>query len=125
VSLLLDTHLVLWWMAGEASRISKKALAALGSDGIDPVVSAVTIWEAAIKRGLGKLEAPGDLLAQLEGAGVELLPIAPRHADLVASLPLHHRDPFDRLLVAQATLEGMPLVSDDKSLRRYDIEVVW
>ena len=125
MNLLLDTHLVLWWMTGEASRISKKALAALGSEGADPVVSAVTIWETAIKRGLGKLEAPGDLLAQLEGAGVELLPIGPRHADLVASLPLHHRDPFDRLLVAQATLEGMPLVSDDESLRRYDIEVVW
>jgi PIN domain nuclease of toxin-antitoxin system len=125
VNLLLDTHLVLWWMTGEASRISKKALAALGSDGIDPIVSAVTIWETAIKRGLGKLDAPGDLLSQLEQAGVELLPITPRHADLVATLPPHHRDPFDRLLVAQATLEGLAVVSDDKSLRRYDIEVVW
>jgi PIN domain nuclease of toxin-antitoxin system len=125
VTLLLDTHLVLWWMAGETSRISKKALAALGSDGLEPVVSAVTIWEAAIKRGLGKLESPGDLLPQLEGAGVELLPITARHADLVASLPLHHRDPFDRLLVAQATLEELPLVSDDAMLRRYEIEVVW
>ena len=112
-------------MAGEASRISKKALAALGSEGVDPIVSAVTVWEAAIKRGLGKLEAPGDLLAQLEGAGVELLPITARHADLVASLPLHHRDPFDRLLIAQATLEGLPLVTDDELIRRYDIEVVW
>jgi PIN domain nuclease of toxin-antitoxin system len=112
-------------MAGEASRISKKALATLGSEGIDPIVSAVTVWEAAIKRGLGKLEAPGDLLAQLEGAGVELLPITARHADLVASLPLHHRDPFDRLLVAQATLEGLPLVTDDESIRRYDVEVIW
>jgi PIN domain nuclease of toxin-antitoxin system len=125
VKLLLDTHLVLWWMTGEASRISKKALAALGSEGKDPVVSAVTIWETAIKRGLGKLDAPDDLLSQLERAGVELLPVTPRHANLVASLPLHHRDPFDRLLVAQATLEGFPLVSDDESLRRYDIEVVW
>ncbi len=125
MNLLLDTHLVLWWMTGEASRISKKALAALGSDGIDPVVSAVTIWETAIKRDLGKLEAPDDLLSQLEGAGVELLPVTPRHADHVASLPLHHRDPFDRLLVAQATLEGLPLVSDDEWVRRYDIEVVW
>lgn len=125
MNLLLDTHLLLWWMTGEASRISKKALAALGSDGIDPVVSAVTIWETAIKRDLGKLEAPGDLLSQLEGAGVELLPVTPRHADHVASLPLHHRDPFDRLLVAQATLEGLPLVSDDERVRRYDIEVVW
>lgn len=123
--LLLDTHLVLWWMNGEASRISKKALAALGSDGIDPIVSAVTVWEVAIKRGLGKLEAPDDLLPQLERAGVELLPISPRHADLVASLPAHHRDPFDRLLVAQATLEGLALVSEDEAMRRYEIEVVW
>ncbi len=125
MKLLLDTHLVLWWMAGEVSRISEKALAALGSDGIEPIVSAVTVWEAAIKRGLGKLEAPDDLLPQLERAGVELLPITARHTDLVASLPLHHRDPFDRLLVAQATVEGLPLVSDDESLRRYDVEVVW
>lgn len=123
--LLLDTHLVLWWMNGEASRISKKGLAALGSEGIEPIVSAVTIWEVAIKRGLGKLEAPDDLLTQLEGAGVELLPVSARHADLVASLPPHHRDPFDRLLVAQATLEGIALVSDDKAFRRYDIEIVW
>ena len=123
--LLLDTHLVLWWMNGEASRISRKALAALGSEGIAPVVSAVTIWEVAIKRGLGKLEGPDDLLPQLERAGVEVLPIAARHADLVGSLPLHHRDPFDRLLVAQAILEGLALVSDDTAMRRYDIEVVW
>ena len=123
--LLLDTHLVVWWMAGEASRISRKALRSLGSEGMDPVVSAVTIWEVAIKRGLGKLDAPGDLLPQLEGAGVELLPVTARHADLVGSLPLHHRDPFDRLLVAQAMLEGLPLVTDDESVRRYDVEVVW
>lgn len=123
--LLLDTHLVLWWMNGEASRISKKGLAALGSEGMEPVVSAVTIWEVAIKRGLGKLEAPDDLLPQLEGAGVELLPVSARHADLVTSLPLHHRDPFDRLLVAQAALEEIALVSDDKAFRRYDIEIVW
>jgi PIN domain nuclease of toxin-antitoxin system len=125
VNLLLDTHLVLWWMTGEASRISKRALASLGSDGCEPVVSAVTIWETALKRCLGKLDAPGDLLSQLEQAGVELLPVTPRHANLVATLPLHHRDPFDRLLVAQATLEGLPLVSEDEALRRYDIEVVW
>ena len=123
--LLLDTHLVVWWMAGEASRISKKALGSLGSEGMEPVVSAVTIWEAAIKRQFGKLDAPGDLLPQLEGAGVELLPVTARHADLVGSLPLHHRDPFDRLLVAQAMLEGLPLVTDDASVRRYDVEVVW
>ena len=123
--LLLDTHLVVWWMSGEASRISARALKSLGSEATEPVVSAVTIWEAAIKRELGKLDVPGDLLPQLEGAGVELLAVTPRHADRVASLPLHHRDPFDRLLVAQAMLEGLPLVTDDETVRRYDVEVVW
>jgi PIN domain nuclease of toxin-antitoxin system len=125
LKLLLDTHLILWWMGGEPSRISEKGLAALGSEGMEPVVSTVTIWEVAIKRGLGKLDAPLDLLPQIEGAGVELLPVMPRHADLVASLPLHHRDPFDRILVAQAMSEGLPLVSDDQSLHDYDVEVIW
>jgi len=123
--LLLDTHLVVWWMNGEASRISEKGLAALRSEGMEPVVSAVTIWEAAIKRGLGKLEVPDDMLTQIERAGVELLPVRARHADLVSSLPPHHGDPFDRLLVAQATVDGLPLVTDDESLQRYDVEVIW
>jgi PIN domain nuclease of toxin-antitoxin system len=123
--LLLDTHLVLWWMGGEVSRISKRGMAALGSEGMEPVVSAVTIWEVAIKRSLGKVRSPEGMLAALEGAGVELLAVSARHADRVASLPLHHRDPFDRLLVAQASVEGLPLVSADEQLRRYEVEVVW
>jgi PIN domain nuclease of toxin-antitoxin system len=122
---LLDTHLVLWWMEGEVSKISERALAALGSDGMEPVVSAVTVWEVAIKRSLDKVKARAGMLNEIERAGVELLPVTARHADLVASLPLHHRDPFDRLLVAQATAENIPLVTGDKSLRRYDIEVIW
>ncbi|MGB7684827.1 MAG: type II toxin-antitoxin system VapC family toxin [Solirubrobacterales bacterium] len=125
MNVLLDTHLVLWSMLGEMSRISEKGLAALGSQEFTPIVSAVSIWEAAIKRGLGKLNVPTDLLRQIEGAGVELLPVTPRHADLVASLPLHHRDPFDRILVAQAMSEGLPLVSDDEALHRYEVEVIW
>jgi PIN domain nuclease of toxin-antitoxin system len=122
---LLDTHLVLWWMEGEVSKISKRALAALGSEGMEPVVSAVTVWEVAIKRSLGKVKARAGMQDEIERAGVELLPVTARHADLVASLPLHHRDPFDRLLVAQATAENIPLVTSDKSLRRYDVEVIW
>jgi PIN domain nuclease of toxin-antitoxin system len=112
-------------MEGEVSKISERALAALGSEGMEPVVSAVTVWEVAIKRSLGKVKARAGMLNEIERAGVELLPVTARHADLVASLPLHHRDPFDRLLVAQATAENIPLVTDDKSLRRYDIEVIW
>jgi PIN domain nuclease of toxin-antitoxin system len=112
-------------MAGEADRIGKGAAAAIAGDKDGVVVSAVTVWEVAIKRGLGKLDAPADLLQQLEQARVELLPITARHADRVASLPPHHRDPFDRLLVAQATVEGLALVSSDGSLRDYDIDVLW
>jgi PIN domain nuclease of toxin-antitoxin system len=112
-------------MEGEVSKISERALAALGSEGMEPVVSAVTVWEVAIKRSLGKVKARGGMLNEIERAGVELLPVTARHADLVASLPLHHRDPFDRLLVAQATAENIPLVSSDESLRRYDVEVIW
>jgi PIN domain nuclease of toxin-antitoxin system len=122
---LLDTHVLLWWMSGAKDRLSETALAAVTAPGASIVVSAVTIWEIAIKRGLGKLNAPGDLVQQLERAGVTLLPINARHADYVASLPPHHRDPFDRLLVAQARIEQLPVVSADGPISRYDVQVVW
>jgi PIN domain nuclease of toxin-antitoxin system len=122
---LLDTHVLLWWMSGGMERLSKAAQAAVTAPGAVIVVSAVTVWEIAIKRGLGKLDAPGDLIPQLERAGVGLLPITARHADYVASLPPHHRDPFDRLLVAQAKIERLAVVSADGPLSRYDIDVVW
>lgn len=111
-------------MAGEQERIGQKARKAI-SGGDQVVISAVVIWEVAIKRGLGKLDAPADLFDQLLKAGVDLLSISPRHANRVGTLPMHHRDPFDRLLVAQADCDGLGLVSADGELRRYGIEVVW
>lgn len=112
-------------MAGEQDRIGEKARRAIAK-GEDPVlISAVVIWEVAIKRQLDKLEAPNDLLDQLEQAGVDLLPVTPRHADRVGTLPLHHRDPFDRLLIAQAEIENLILVTADDELRRYGIKVIW
>jgi PIN domain nuclease of toxin-antitoxin system len=93
--------------------------------GAPVLVSAVVIWEVAIKRHLGKLNAPEDLLDQLEKAEVDLLPITPRHADRVATLPMHHRDPFDRLLVAQAQSDELLLVTADSDLADYGIETVW
>ncbi|MGI8622471.1 MAG: type II toxin-antitoxin system VapC family toxin [Solirubrobacteraceae bacterium] len=125
VALLLDTHVVLWWMTGDTGRISRAAVQAIGAENARIVVSAVSVWEVAIKRRLGRLDAPDDLLPQLERARVELLPISARHADRVATLPPHHRDPFDRLLVAQAASEALALVTADESLRRYDVDVVW
>jgi PIN domain nuclease of toxin-antitoxin system len=122
---LLDAHVLLWWMADARDRLSSRAITALSAPGASVVVSAVTVWEIAIKRGLGKLDAPEDLVAQLERAGVALLPITARHADAVASLPSHHRDPFDRLLIAQSKIERLPVVTADGPIGRYDIEVVW
>lgn len=111
-------------MAGEAGRIGDDAMDAIGKGPI--VISAVVIWEIAIKRRLGKLDAPTDLLTRLKEADVDLLPITARHAERVGTLPMHHQDPFDRLLVAQADLNGLVLVSGDAAMRRYDeIEVLW
>lgn len=113
-------------MGGEPDRIGKKAKEAIGGGEEQIVISAVVIWEVAIKRRLGKLDAPADLLPRLEEAQVELLPISARHADRVGTLPMHHQDPFDRLLVAQADVDGLTLVSGDAAVRRYDeIEVLW
>ena len=113
-------------MAGETSRIGDRAIAAIESGSGPIVISAVVVWEIAIKRRLGKLDAPADLLARLEHANVDLLPISARHADRVGTLPMHHQDPFDRLLVAQADIDGLTLVSGDAAMRRYDeVEVLW
>ena len=112
-------------MAGEPDQIGTRARKALIAAENRVVISAVVVWEVAIKRGLGKLDAPSDLLEQLERADVDLLPITGRHADRVGSLPLHHRDPFDRLLIAQAEIDDLALVTADDALRRYGVEVVW
>lgn len=112
-------------MAGEPERMGRRAREAIGTDEAPLLVSAVVVWEVAIKRRLGKLEAPPDLLDRLERAGVDLLPITARHADRAGTLPMHHRDPFDRLLVAQAEIDGLTLVSADEEIGNYDIEVMW
>lgn len=116
---------MLWWLAGEHERIGAKAREAIEAKGTRVVVSAVNVWEVAIKRRLGKLDAPADLLDQLEQARVDLLPINARHADCVSTLPMHHRDPFDRLLIAQATVESMTLATADAWIDAYEIDVLW
>jgi PIN domain nuclease of toxin-antitoxin system len=112
-------------MAGESDRLGDETRRAITAGNERVVISAVVIWEVAIKRRLGKLEAPNDMRERLEGAAVELLPITARHADRVGTLPLHHRDPFDRLLIAQAELDGLCLVSGDAEFRGYEVDVIW
>ena len=87
-------------------------------------VSVVAVWELAIKRVSGKLEAPDNLEASVVGQGYANLPITFRHAELAASLPLYHRDPFDRMLIAQAQAEGLTLVTDDSQISRYDVPMM-
>lgn len=89
------------------------------------LLSAAVVWEVAIKRSLGRLEAPPDFAATLLAGGALALPVTLEHAGAVERLPLHHRDPFDRLLVAQAALESAVVVSRDPLLEPYGITVVW
>lgn len=118
--LLLDTHALLWAL-GDVARLAPPAREAL-DDGRNPVfVSAASLWEIGIKRALGKLEAPDDLEAEVLAADFKPLPIGLAHAWQAAALPPHHQDPFDRLLVAQAQLEGLTLVTRDGRIRAYDV----
>jgi PIN domain nuclease of toxin-antitoxin system len=124
VKLLLDTHALLSLLFADG-RLSPAAHAAMERPDTRLVVSAVSVWEIAIKRSIGKLSAPDDVIERIEGAGAEMLSITPRHADAVAALPFHHRDPFDRLLIAQARLEGCAIVTADRAFPAYDVPVVW
>jgi PIN domain nuclease of toxin-antitoxin system len=122
--LLVDTHAALW-LLGEDERLSPHADALLTDAANEILLSAAVVWEVAIKRSLGKLDAPDGFASQLVNGGAVPLTISLDHADAVRSLPWHHRDPFDRLLVAQATLEDAVLVSNDERLDPYEVEVAW
>ena len=118
--LLLDSHVALWWLEG-ADDLGPECIALIESAD-DVRFSAVTPWELGIKRALGKLDHPDGLVAALEAAGFSELPITAVHAERAPTLPPHHRDPFDRMLVAQAQIDERRLVSADHSLDPYDVE---
>ena len=123
LNLLLDTHVVLWALTDDQT-LSPHGRAALVDNRNRVVVSAAAVWEIAIKRALGKLDAPDDLIHTLAATGFDALPISLEHAAAAGALPRHHRDPFDRMLVAQARLEGLALMTRDSRMARYDVEVV-
>jgi len=124
VKLILDTHAALWWLSGD-ERFGAAAEEQITDATNQVLLSAAVVWEVAIKRSLGKLAAPDDLAAALIAGGAQPLAIGLEHAAAVQGLPWHHRDPFDRLLIAQATVERAALVSADEALRAYDVRVVW
>jgi PIN domain nuclease of toxin-antitoxin system len=128
VRLLLDTHTVIWWV-DQDHLLSPSSYAAIADPANDLLLSAGTIWEIAIKVGLAKLSLSQPYRQWLSQAiadlGVTVLPVTVAYADVQAGLPHHHRDPFDRLLIAQALVENVPLISKDDTFDQYGITRVW
>ena len=120
---LLDTHAVLWALADPA-KLSRAARTALEDARNEVFVSVVSGWEIAIKRALGKLEAPDDLEAAIRMQGFEPLLLTFHHAAQAGGLPPHHRDPFDRMLIAQAQAEGLILVTRDSNIPLYGVRIL-
>lgn len=124
MKLLLDTHVVLWW-THDSKRLSDAVQELLADPRHEVFLSSVVAWEIAVKRALGKLTVRPGLVAELVQHGASELPVSIAHATAVEALPPHHRDPFDRMLVAQARAEGAVLVSSDEAMRAYDVPVSW
>lgn len=125
--LLLDTHIFLW-AAGNPEEIAEPARLAIANSQNQVYVSAAVAWEITIKTTLGKLKVPGDpatwFPARVRSLGFAHLPILPEHALAVGTLPDHHRDPFDRILIAQAHLEGMHFVTRDPQIQKYPVNLL-
>ena len=124
MNLLLDTHVLLWWLDDPTTLLSEQALTAIRDPDNKITVSVVSAWEIAIKKALNKLEAPEDLKEMIVDSGFELMPVDYEHAWQVKDMPLHHRDPFDRLLVSQATVKNLTLVTRDPKLKPYNVPIL-
>ena len=125
---LLDTHAFLWWVTDDA-RLSSRARAIIADGDTELFLSAASGWEMAIKTRLGKLHMPDNpasfVFEQLRINAIEPLAVQMRHALRVYSLPGYHRDPFDRILVAQAQVERMPIITADPQVAQYEVEILW
>jgi PIN domain nuclease of toxin-antitoxin system len=120
--ILLDTHVAIWWRE-DNPRLGQEARHLIATSGV-VFVSAVSAWEVSLKVALGKLRIPGSFERMVEDAGFDKLPLTFRHAEAIATLPAHHRDPFDRMLVAQAQVERLTLLTADRQLQVYEIDIV-
>jgi PIN domain nuclease of toxin-antitoxin system len=123
VKLLLDTHVVLWWRTN-SPRLKPALRRAIGTAEI-VWVSAASGWEAAIKQGSGKLRLDDSFSKMVRSSDFLELTITLRHTEQLLSLPSHHGDPFDRMLIAQAQVEGATLVTHDRHFEPYDVSVLW
>ncbi len=125
---LLDTHVVLWWLSDDPA-LSSPARKFIAATENSVIVSAASAWEIATKVRLGKLPSAADLAADfvgfLEREDLELLPISPDHAIRAGLLPGPHKDPFDRMLIAQCQAEGLPIISNDRAFDDYGVRRIW
>jgi PIN domain nuclease of toxin-antitoxin system len=127
VNLLLDTHALIWFVAGDR-RLGKAARAAMEQDQAHLQISAATVWEMAIKAARKRLELRYPVLRYLADRideGYTVLRVEGAHAAAVEHLPFHHHDPFDRLLIAQALSEHLPVVTRDRVFKKYGVDVIW
>lgn len=120
MKLLLDTHTFLWWLSSP-EQLTQAAATAIADPNNDVLVSLISLWEIAIKRAIGKLQAPIDLEQDVTRAGFQILSLTVTHVMATERLPLHHRDPFDRMLIAQAQLENATLVTRDPQFPPYGV----
>ena len=123
MNLLLDTHTVLWWLSDDPA-LSETARAAIADPENTVFLSAVVVWEIRIKQSIGKLDLPDDFGEVLDRQPFTELPVTVDHAHTIVELPAVHRDPFDRMLVAQAIVEHMAIVTRDQSIADYDVDVI-
>lgn len=121
MKLLLDTHIMLWWLADDP-KLPPQAATAIADGESFVAVSAASVWEVAIKKAIGRLDAPDDLLDAMEANNFDPLSISPAHALAAGALPAHHADPFDRMLIAQARAGGLAVVTVDARFSAYDVE---
>jgi PIN domain nuclease of toxin-antitoxin system len=120
---LVDTHAMLWAL-GEPSALSSAAREAISDPANLVVVSSASLWECAIKASIGKLDLPEDFFDSIPEVGYEVLPIRISHLNVYRTLPVHHRDPFDRILVAQAKAEALTLITRDPEIAKYEVEIL-
>ena len=125
MNLLLDTHVVLWWLAGDP-RLRGPSREAIEARENQVAISAASVWEAAIKRALGKLMfEPVEWRETANSQGFNELPVRTEHAWFASELPRHHDDPFDRMLIAQAIVEGLTVMTGDRMFERYSVPTLW
>ncbi len=124
MALILDTHVVIWWMTG-ASRLSGALRDRLTADAGHLHVSVASIWENEIKRASGKISAEANLTTAIEIMGLDCIPIVAADARRAANLPLFHRDPFDRMIVAHALNHGLTIVTHDRAFEKYSADIIW